>query len=707
MKKRILIFTIIISIISFSAAADTSKKNIDDAVKRYQNGNYYGALTKLEKTFDLNNIQNDAYSSVALFMTIKCHYKLNNYNSAITLSRIFGEHFPTSRYLADIYFIKSQSLVNKNNYNTAILPAIEAESLTDDLNFSNEIKKFIKKISSAFLSESDLNQILSLTKTENQYIFVKLLLIEKYINTGNFAKAKKTIEKTEKEIDQIDYFSKTYLNILKHNLTNSNTEEINIGIVLPLSGPNSIPGNNILDGIKLALNKYKDQLSTEINLIILDNKSDTKKAIKHTHQFSQMKNCVAVIGPLSSQSAIAMSPICNIMKLPMLTPTATENGLGNMGEYIFQLSPDQDERGYAIADYSINKLKLNDFITIAPSNEYGRAMINSFNKTVGKKEGKVIENIWYQGTPKDIRNEFDRIIEVDSLTYEFINNDSLFIDSLQTLIIQNNSFFIDSLQTLITQNDTLLHDSLHTLITQNDTLLIDSLHTLITQNDTLLIDSLQILITKNDSLYSDSIFTINSIDTLEKYFSYDDSVFSYFNYIDSIKNIISSNPDSNNILSIIGKTGIYLAIPREDIKYVAPQIAKYDFIAQYLGDANWFDTNILNKYGNYVNEIIFISDHLWLREKNGNDKLLEEYKKINGKTPTRVGLYGYDTMLLLLNLIESGNRSKEEIKNALSDLDTFIGPIRKISFTSRKPRVNTTMNYLQFKNNRIIVLERE
>jgi ABC-type branched-subunit amino acid transport system substrate-binding protein len=212
---------------------------------------------------------------------------------------------------------------------------------------------------------------------------------------------------------------------------------------------------------------------------------------------------------------------------------------------------------------------------------------------------------------------------------------------------------------------------------------------------------------ENDLFLTDSILNINSIDSLEKYFSYDDSVFTYFHFIDSIKNIIRSNPKNDNILSIIGKTGIYLAIPPEDIQYVAPQIAKYNFKAQYIGDANWFDTDILNKYGNYVNNIIFVSDHLWLKGNKENDKLLEEYKKINGKSPTRVGLYGYDTMLLLLNLIESGNRNKEEIKNVLSDLDIFIGPIRKISFTSRKPRVNTTMNFLQFKNNRIIVLKRE
>ncbi|MDA3871374.1 MAG: penicillin-binding protein activator [Candidatus Marinimicrobia bacterium] len=663
MKKVTIIITIIFSIISFSYATNTSKKNIDDAVRMYQNKNYYDAFTKLEETFNLNNIQNDPYSSIALFMIIKCQYKLNNYNSALTLSRKFGEYFPTSRYLADIYFIKSQSLVNRNSYSTAILPAIEAESLTDELNFANDIKKFIKKISNAFLSEDDLERILSLTKTKIQYVFVKLLLIEKFINNGNFEKAKKTIEETEKEIDQIDYFSKTYLKDLKNNLTNSNTDEINIGVVLPLSGANSIPGNNILDGIKLALNKYKEQISTEINLIILDTESDIKKALKYTYQLSQMKNCIAVIGPLSSQSAIAMSPICNIMKLPMLTPTATENGLGNMGEYIFQLSPDQDERGYAIADYSINELNLSDFITIAPGDEYGRAMINSFNKTVEKKEGKIIENIWYHGTPKDIRDEFDRIIEVDSLTYNFVSNDTILVDSLKKLIIKKDSLFI-------TINDSSF-------------------------------------MVENDLFLTDSILNINSIDSLEKYFSYDDSVFTYFHFIDSIKNIIRSNPKNDNILSIIGKTGIYLAIPPEDIQYVAPQIAKYNFKAQYIGDANWFDTDILNKYGNYVNDIIFVSDHLWLKGNKENDKLLEEYKKINGKSPTRVGLYGYDTMLLLLNLIESGNRNKEEIKNSLSDLDIFIGPIRKISFTSRKPRVNTTMNFLHFKNNRIIVLKRE
>jgi len=721
MKKTLLILLILLSMASFSFSANYSKKDIDKALTMYQNGNYYDALIKLEKTLDLVNIRDDKYSSVALFMIIKCNYKLQNYDSVMRYSRIFGEYFPTSQYLADIYFIKSQSLVNKNNYNTAILPALEAETLTNDLTFSNNIKKFIIKISSAFISENELLEILSLMKTENQYYFVKLLLIEKYIDNGDFEKAEKTITEVEKKISTTDFFGIAYIKDLKKNLINSNTEEINIGVVLPLTGANSIPGNNILNGIKLALKNYKDKNnSAEINLIILDTESDTKNAVKHTYQLSQMKNCVAVIGPLSSQSAIAMSPICNILKLPLLTPTATENGLANMGKYIFQLSPDKDERGYAIANYSTNNLELENFVTIAPGDQYGRTIVNSFNNTIEQKAGKIIENIWYQGTPKDIRHEFKRIIEVDSLTYNYLNNDSTLIDSLQKLITKINfstiqtidsSFLLVNNKSILSINDSSFLSNNNQLLfntTENSYFIEESNFSISMLNDSSLLslnDSTFIL--KNSLLPINTIFNINTIDSLEEYFSYDNPEYKYFRYVDSIKNIITSNPKNDNILLINDKSAIYFAIYPDDIQYIAPQIAKYDFQAQYLGDANWFDIDILNKYKNYIDGIIFISDHLWLEGKKENEQLFKKYKEINGTAPNRIGLYGYDTMLLLLNQIESGAHTREEINNSLSNLNIFTGPIRRIKFTSRKPRVNTAMNVLQFKNNRIHILEEE
>ncbi|MEA1986907.1 MAG: penicillin-binding protein activator [Candidatus Marinimicrobia bacterium] len=642
MKK--IIITIFI-LISFSFANNIVKNDVDKAIQMYQSGNYFDALKKLEKTIDINNIENDQYSSTALFMMIKCKYQLNNYNSAISSCRLFDEYFPASKYLADIYFIRAQILVREENFVMAMFPALEAKSLTNELTFANDINNFILKTSNDYLTEKDLINIASLTKTEGQYLYIKLLLIEKYINNGKFDIAKKSVAEAEKQIDKMGFADKVYLGKLKTQLKTSKSAKINIGIVLPLTGANSIPGTQLLNGIKIALDKLKSKISTDIDLIILDSESDTKIAIKQTQKLSKMKNCIAVIGPLSSETAVAMSPVCNINKLPMITPTATETGLGNMGEYIFQLSPDKDERGYSIANYAIKKLDLNQFITIAPANDYGKNIINSFSTTVEKNNGKIIENIWYKGTPKDIRNQFDRIIEVDSLTYEFINNDSLLIDSLQKIIAEN------------------------------------------------------------DTLLRDSIYSINSIDALEKHFSYHDRSFSFFSKIDSIKKIIRTNPRDNSILTIKNKTGLYLAIQQDDIKYIAPQIAKYDFQLQFLGDANWFDTYILDKYGKHVDNIIFISDHLWLEGKESNKKIIETFKKVTNKAPTRVELYGYDTIQILLNLIEIGNNNRELLREELSKLHNFDGPIRKINFTERKPRVNTAINFLQYRNNKIVILD--
>lgn len=66
------------------------------------------------------------------------------------------------------------------------------------------------------------------------------------------------------------------VHLIMFGCTNPPDNTISIGVVMPLTGVLSEPGNNIVEGIELALSKYNSSCSDtnyKIKLIIEDSKS--------------------------------------------------------------------------------------------------------------------------------------------------------------------------------------------------------------------------------------------------------------------------------------------------------------------------------------------------------------------------------------------------------------------------------------------------
>ena len=166
-------------------------------------------------------------------------------------------------------------------------------------------------------------------------------------------------------------------------------DTIKIGVILPLTGPASEIGNNILDGITIDSEYYDSTSSKKIKLIVEDSKLDAKQAISSANKLVTIDKVDAIIGLASSTEALAVAPICEKNKVVMISSTASTPLLSDAGDYIFRIYPSDVYDSKVLADYAkeIKKISI-----LYLNNDFGVGLKNTFIENY-KKTGGDISNI--------------------------------------------------------------------------------------------------------------------------------------------------------------------------------------------------------------------------------------------------------------------------------------------------------------------------
>jgi len=592
-KLSVLLFVILLPVLGFASA----KSLMERGLREYSRYNYHDAFVRFNKVYYQLPTEVNPYASSSLFMMILSLYSQDRHEEVITWSGVFLDQFKDSRYYADVLFLQSKSLMKTNRYFLSASFALKAGYAADYESLQNKALDFTRQISAYYLSQKDILALRVIVGSRPELRYIDLLLADKMNEEGENTAARRIL--TETKTTLMELFEVSYYNQILENLA-SPRKRIDLAVILPISGTDNHSGQLLLNGMLYALDRFKNDLTYDVNLVILDNESDIHKSIQYAEFAGDMVDVIAILGPLTSSDAIAMAPVCKHKNIPMFMPTATRDGLAAMGPELFQLNPDQDERAYALASYAMDSLKYETFAILAPADDYGRRISDSFSETVAKKGGRVIRREWFTDA-NDLKSQFSRI--------------------------RRTAFELQASDTLDTTN-ILLNPDLK-------------------------------LITESDSLK----IPLKSVDAF------------------------------------------YLPVYQHQIQTVAPQIAFFNFNTRLLGDGNWLDEELLSRYRRYLNRIIISTDHVMLANDSRFRMFNEEYFNQVNSSPERLTIYGYETMVLMLNLIENGYTSRESLKNAMSGMGEFKGVIRNIRFSDRKPRVNTAVRILEFNNNVIRTLQ--
>jgi ABC-type branched-subunit amino acid transport system substrate-binding protein len=158
---------------------------------------------------------------------------------------------------------------------------------------------------------------------------------------------------------------------------------------LPLSGPFSIYGQEVLNGIQLGLGLFNDsQEAPDIELIIEDTRGKEEDAIKGVQELAEQGKVIAILGPLTSKTATVAAKKAQELDVPIITLTQKE-GITSEGEMVFRnfLTPGREV--HRILDKAMNDMGWTRFGIIYPDNSYGRVLMNLFWNQVEERGGSI------------------------------------------------------------------------------------------------------------------------------------------------------------------------------------------------------------------------------------------------------------------------------------------------------------------------------
>ena len=189
-----------------------------------------------------------------------------------------------------------------------------------------------------------------------------------------------------------------------------NKTPIKIGIVLPLSGAEELFGSQGLQGAKMAvaeINAAGGVLGGRpLELVIEDEQTDLKRAVKKTETVILQDRVIAVMGPTSSAHRNAMIEVCTTHKTPLLYATDYEGGC--CYRYLFCYSPIPDHYVKPLIPYLMDKSG-KAFYVIGADYVWPVKIAEAVKREVLGRGGSIVGEEFLPFDTKDFKTHLQRI----------------------------------------------------------------------------------------------------------------------------------------------------------------------------------------------------------------------------------------------------------------------------------------------------------
>lgn len=199
-----------------------------------------------------------------------------------------------------------------------------------------------------------------------------------------------------------------------------------IGVIAPLASP---PGKDMVDGALVARELHQLKSGERVALVFKDSEGRPVRAIKAAQSLVEDHGVIAIIGALTSAETLPVAALAGSYEVPLIAPTASEDGLATLSPYIFQVNATPGAQGRRIADYAVRETGLRTLATFASRDPYGEQIAKEFTARAEESGSEVIVQTWYEPGTTDFRGQLERIRDAGLALHppEFLANE---IDSL-------------------------------------------------------------------------------------------------------------------------------------------------------------------------------------------------------------------------------------------------------------------------------------
>ena len=182
-----------------------------------------------------------------------------------------------------------------------------------------------------------------------------------------------------------------------------------IGILCPVTGENAALGQAMYDGALLALEEHNRQRNREVQLVSYDTRGDGVRAVQMARQLIEKDQVVAIIGDLLTHTTVAVATLCQERRVPLISPTATQETIGELGDYVFQTNLTRAIETKLVARAAVELLLRRRFAILHPATEEGQLAAELFKSAVEAEGASVVAVETIERGSTDVRPLLERL----------------------------------------------------------------------------------------------------------------------------------------------------------------------------------------------------------------------------------------------------------------------------------------------------------
>ncbi len=190
------------------------------------------------------------------------------------------------------------------------------------------------------------------------------------------------------------------LTLLLAGCPSQQSDTIRIAVAGPMTGDQSKQGNDLKNGVELAVAEWNDAgglLGKRIELLVGDDQHDPKQAVSLANKFVN-SGVVGVIGHWNSSSTIPASEVYHRADIPMITPASTNPQVTDRGYVnVFRVCGRDDQQGRVAAEFVANKLRATRVAVLHDKTTYGQGLAGEFTRNLTALGGGRIEIVYATG----------------------------------------------------------------------------------------------------------------------------------------------------------------------------------------------------------------------------------------------------------------------------------------------------------------------
>jgi branched-chain amino acid transport system substrate-binding protein len=188
---------------------------------------------------------------------------------------------------------------------------------------------------------------------------------------------------------------------------------LKIGVVAPMTGDAPTFGESTRNGVMLAVEQRNAKgglLGMQIQPILADDKADPVEAANAGRKLINQDKVKAIIGSVYSVCSLAIAPIAQQNKIPMISPTSTNIKVTQEGDYIFRACYIDPFQGYVMAKFAREDLKASTGAVIYDvNNDYTKGLAEEFKRHFEALGGRVVGFESYATGDKDFKAQLTKL----------------------------------------------------------------------------------------------------------------------------------------------------------------------------------------------------------------------------------------------------------------------------------------------------------